>query len=126
LSERQHAAGGVDFRVNRTYDTSALLLAYRREGVTDMLAFANARRANQIGTLTEAAATNIEQLSINGRSAYRWQVTGTTKEGSRLTYLVTIIEGPTEIAALNTWTNSGNFEPQKARLSSLAELVSGF
>ena len=87
--------------------------------------FAKTRRANQANRLTDPQQSEVSQIQISGRNAFRFEVTGTLKSGQKITFMVTIIEGTTEIASLNTWTTAVNFERQKEAMGLLAENITG-
>jgi len=114
------------YAVNRNTDVYAALSATTHDGITDMLAYTQTRRAAAIGDLTDAVPSEISQIEINGRRAFRYSVTGKLKAGQTITRLLTIIEGPKEIALLNTWTFAANFAQQQDAMAQLAENVVGF
>jgi len=117
--------GGVLYATNRTIDSGVLLSAVNREGITDLMAFANARRANQTSRLKEALWSEVSRVEVNGKSALRFIVTGLGRTGLKVTYMWTIIEGATEIAVLNAWTTAAAFDEQREALSKLAENITG-
>ncbi len=125
LTEPMVIGNGVFYAINRTTDTGALLSASKREGITDLMEFANTRRANQANRLTDPQQSEVSQIQIGGRKALRFDVTGALKSGQKLTYMMTVIEGATEIGILNTWTTAANFERQKEAMGLLAENVTG-
>lgn len=125
LNESMVIGNGILYATNRTTDTGVLLSATKREGITDLMEFANARKANQANRLTDPKQSEISQIEIGGRKALRFDVTGALKSGLKLTYMMTIIEGSTEIAIVNTWTTAANFERQREALVLLTESVSG-
>jgi len=125
LTEQMVISGGVLYAINRTTDTGALLSASKREGITDVMAFAVSRRANQANKLTDPQQSQVSELEVNGKKALRFDVTGSLKNGLKVTYMMTLIEGATEIAILNTWTAAANFEQQKEAMGLLAQNVTG-
>jgi hypothetical protein len=126
MPENLAKAGWHSYAVNRNTDVGALLSATTHDGITDMLAYAQTRRAALIGNLTDAVPSEISQIQINGRRAFRASVTGKVKTGQTVTYLGTVIEGPKEIAVLLTWTFPANFDQQKIAMAQLSENVAGF
>jgi hypothetical protein len=125
LTQPMIIGNGVLYAINRTTDTGVLLSASKREGITDLMEFAITRRANQANRLTDPQQSEVLQTQISGRNAFRFDVTGTLKSGQKITFMVTIIEGATEIASLNTWTTAANFERQKEAMGLLAENITG-
>jgi hypothetical protein len=126
LPENLAKVGWQTYATNRNTDVGALLSATTHDGITDMLAYAQTRRAALIGSLTDAVPSDISQIEINGRRAFRASVTGKVKTGQTLTYLGTVIEGTKEIAVLLTWTFPANFDQRKDAMGQLSENVVGF
>lgn len=113
------------YSVNRTIDAGLLLSSVERKGITDLYEFAKSRRANQADRLGEYQFSDIVQLQLNGRNAFRFEVAGTLKTGARLKYMMTIIEGKDEIALLNTWASPTNFDQNRPLFEQLASMVTG-
>jgi hypothetical protein len=111
--------------LNRTIDAGALLGTARREGITNTLAYATTKRADQINRLTDPSPSNIVQVDVNGKKAYRYTVSGSIKTGIKVTYLTTVVEGLSEIVTLNTWTGSSNFESRRPALEALSTDLTG-
>lgn len=125
LTEQQVRNGIFIRGLNRTTDTGLFLGATRRAGITDLMGYAVARRANQANVLIDPEQSEVLQIEVNGRKAFRFEVTGRLKTGMRITYMMTIIEGATEVAMLNTWAAALNFENQRKGLAQLSELIDG-
>ncbi len=126
LPENLAKAGWQAYAVNRNTDVGALLSVTTHDGITDMPAYAQTRRAALISSLTDAVPSEISQIEINGRRSFRASVTGKVKTGQTFTYIGTVIEGAKEIAVLLTWTFPANFDQQKDAMGQLAENVVGF
>ena len=126
MPENLAKAGWHTYAVNRNTDVGALLSATTHVGITDVLTYAKTRRAALIGNLIDAVPSEISEIEINGRRAFRGSVAGKVKTGQTVTYLGTVIEGSKEIAVLLTWTFPANFEQQKAAMAQLSENVVGF
>jgi hypothetical protein len=125
LSDQQRANGIILYAVNRTIDSGMFLGAAKREGITDMATYAITRRAAQVNRLTGTSQSEVLQTSIDGRPAWRFEVTGATKSGARFTFYETIIDAGTEVIALSAWTTAAAFETHKPTLKTLAESISG-
>ena len=125
LTDEMKTKGGVLYAMNITTDTGAILYAVKRERITDLMEFALTQRASQVNRLTDPQQSEVARIEICGRMALRFEVTGALKSGRKGTYMVTIIEGGTEIAILNTFTGSVNFDRQKEAMGRLAENVTG-
>ncbi len=103
-----------------------MLSSTPHDGITDVQAYAGTRRAALIGSLADPVPSEITQIEINGRRAFRASVTGKVQTGQTITYIGTVIEGSEEVAVLLTWTFPANFDRQKDAMNELAERVVGF
>ena len=123
----QQMANGttVFYATNRTIDSYALLDTTKREGITDISAFHKTRCANQVNRLTAPQQLLQTSGNVGGRTVFRCVVSGTVSNGTLITYLLTVVQGETEIATLNSWTTSANFENQKASLEALTAAITG-
>lgn len=125
LTEAMANGGGSLFASNKATDTSVFLSVARREGVTDLMAYAMSKRANQENMLLNPQSTEIIRLDINGRLAFRFEVAGYLKGGLKVTYLMTIIEGAEQLALVNIWSKSIDFPQQKELLGEFASKLTG-
>ncbi len=116
----------VLYSQNPTIDAGMFLGAVKREDIADLKEFAIARMVDQASRLTDSQSSEIAKLEIQSRRAFRFEVAGTVKTGQKVTWLVTVIEGPTEIAYLSIWVSTANFERQKELLSKVANTIVGF
>jgi clan AA aspartic protease (TIGR02281 family) len=76
--------------------------------------------------MTDEVASEISEIWIAGRRAYRFSVTGKIESGETYTVLHTYIGGSRAIAHVITWTPASNFENQKEVMAALSEYVVGF
>jgi hypothetical protein len=125
LTDQMKANGVLLYATNRTIDAGTFLSATKREGITDLMEYATSREASQASRLADPQKSQVSQIQINGKKAFRFDVTGSVKSGQKLTYMMTIIEGETEIAVVNTWTTAANFERRQEVMSTLAQSVTG-
>jgi hypothetical protein len=125
LTEPMIMRNVILFATNRTIDSGVYLFAEKREGITDLMEYAYTRRSNQANALTDPHLSNISQIEIGGKKALRFDVTGKVKNGVKITYMMTVINGSTEIAIVNTWTTAADYERRKEAMTLLAENVSG-
>jgi ribosomal protein L32 len=123
------AAGSVGMLkgINKTIDAGFLLEVAQRDGITDTMAYAITLRANQVGRLANATPSEIVTMEVGGRKAYRFTVAGELKSKGAMdiTYQTTVIEGASEIAVVNVWTGSANFELRHEAMAQLAVNVTG-
>jgi hypothetical protein len=117
--------GGILYAQNPTIDGAIFVRAVARNSIGDFKTFVESRRAAQVSGLTNAQASEIAELDINGRPALRYTVTGRVGNGMLVTYLTTFIAGKDQIAVVNTWTSQANFAAQTERLAHLSSLVGG-
>lgn len=115
----------VLFALNRTMDAGMFLRVTPRSAVTDFLMFTRSLRSEQQSKVRNPEATEVVELQISGRRAWRYTVTGTVPQEMRITYLMTVIEGESEILVLNSWTSTPNFALIEDALSGLASSVAG-
>jgi len=89
--------------------------------------FLFARNARTQGRLnfTDEKASEVSEIWVNGRHAYRFSITGKTDKEETLTYLYTFIQGSTDIAELMAWTTPANFDNQKDAIEALSGYVVG-
>ena len=116
-----NSPNGVYHAFNEDGDVGLLLAVRKRDSTTNMLALAAAMRAQTITRLSGAQSSGIERLSVAARPACRFSVAGSLKNGIGMTYLVTLVEGPTEVAILNTWTPTARMRALRAPMQRLAE-----
>ena len=126
LTERMASTGVIVFAVNRTTDTGAVLTSVKRQGITDLMTYATTRRAAQANNLTDVQQSSVSPVQVSGKNGMRFEVTGALKTGQKLSYLMTIIEGDTDIVILNTWTTAAGLDLQRAAMGQLAENISGY
>lgn len=112
---------------NRAADIGVFVIADRHSDISDVMSYAMTRRANQEGRLDDAKSTEITQVTVGGRPAYRFEVSGALKTGKKLaiTYSQTIIEGTEQIIIINGWTGTSNFPQRKSDIENLATQVKG-
>jgi hypothetical protein len=127
LTDAQKYVNMVFHAVNRAADIGVFVSADSHSDIKDMMTYVTTKRANQEGRLDDAKSTDITQISVAGRPAYRFEVSGNLKTGKKLaiTYSTTIIEGTDQIIILNGWTGSSNFPLRKATIEDLAARVKG-
>jgi hypothetical protein len=121
----QRRAGTAITADNITTDSHAVVLARELQGITDRDAYIVSRRAAMESHLKDSTHSDIVAISINGRPAKQYQVTGTGADGARATYLSTWIFGQSQVVLVHAWTSAPNFDSQHAALQALAERVSG-
>lgn len=118
--------GGVLFTTNRTINSGLFLRTTKRSGITDMMAFADSQKADQVNRLDDVKQSEISQLVINGLPAWRFEVTGKGKTSKlTITYLLTVFEGDEEIVIVNTWTAATGFAQQKESLLKIVDSLTG-
>ena len=112
---------------NSATDSGVLVTSTKREVISDMTNYVSNLRPLQVKALDDAQQSEIEQLTINGMRAWRYETTGKTKNlfGTRYTYQMTVLEGAKEVLTINAWTTAGNYDEKKAELKQLALNVSG-
>lgn len=125
LTEQMANGTTVLYMQNRTIDAGVLLDATKREGITDISAFHKTRCANQVNRLTAPQQSAQTSVDVGGRTVFRCVVSGGVKNGTQITYLLSVVQGEAEIATVNAWTTTANFENQRATLEALTSTVTG-
>jgi len=125
LTDAQRSAGTEIFASDATTDSSVVVSAANEAELTDRNVFMLSRRAAQESQLKDASHSDIADITVNGRPAERFEVTGTSADGARYTFLDTAIFGKAQVVIVNAWTTAPNFDNQKSSLQTLAQRVSG-
>jgi len=104
-----------------------LVISTKRDVISDMTTYVTNLRPLQVKALDDAQQSEVEQLTINGMKAWRYETNGKTKSlfGTRYTYQMTVLEGAKEVLTINAWTTTGNYDEKKAELKKLAWSVTG-
>jgi hypothetical protein len=109
---------------NRTLDIGMVVIPQSHAGVTDIMALASTRRANQADRLKDATFTDVTAVEVGGFKAARYTVTGFSNN-VKITYVTTLIEGRDQIVVVSAWAGATNAQQQMTVLESLAATVSG-
>jgi len=124
LTDTMKGQGAALYALNRTLEVGVMVLPVRHEGITDLTAFAQTKRANQADRLKDATFTEVIHLQVGGRNAVRYTASGTYND-MKLTYVTTLIEGHDLIVIVNAWAGATNAQQQITLLEGMADLVSG-
>jgi hypothetical protein len=124
LTDTMKNQGAVFFALNRTLDLGVMVSPVRHDGITDLTAFAQTKRANQADRLKEATFTEVTRLEVGGHNAVRYSATG-TYNNVKITYVTTLIEGHDLIVIVNAWAGATNAQQHMPVLEGLADAVSG-
>jgi hypothetical protein len=127
LTNLQRFNGYLLLASHNATDSGVLVTSTKRDVISEMTTYVTNLRPLQVKALDDAQQSEIEQLTINGMKAWRYETAGKAKNlfGTRYTYQMTVLEGAKEVLAINAWTTSGNYDERKAELSKLAWSVSG-
>lgn len=124
IPDSMKSQGARFYALNRTLDVGVLVAPVRHEGIADLMAYTQTKRANQVDRLQDATFTEIARIEVGGHSAARYSVTGTYRN-LKITYVTTFIEGRDQIVIVNAWAGATNAQQQMGVLESLAGTVSG-
>jgi hypothetical protein len=124
-SDKMIASGIFLYAFNRTTDSGVVLSSTAKAGISDTGAFASTRCRAVSGNLVDPQVSPLVAGQVSGRNAQSCEISGALKTGTKLTYVLTVIEGTEELAVLNRWTTTSNFAAQKENFSKLAENVGG-
>lgn len=125
ITEAQANVGVVAYALDKSRDLGTQVSIISSEDIQDRLAYASSRRANQAGRLKGGQGGEIARLTVGGREAMRFEVTGQLASGLPVTYMVTIIEGKEQLAYISTWTSTPNFATHREVLTDITTRVFG-
>lgn len=108
---------------NRTYDAGLLASCIRRDKILDTKQFVDARIIVQSSSLTSSKHTSAEEINVNGKPAWQFEVTGKLRSGKDVIYYYCIIEGDTEILVLRVFMNPEIFKSIKSEAYSMISSV---
>jgi hypothetical protein len=118
--------GGLTEAVNRNIGVAVILSAKSHGAIPDIDSYAKGRYAANIGVSTVKERSELSQVQINGRRAYRWTYLSTELIYEPDMYVCTIIEGPREIATISAWASPRDFDKYKDEILHLADGIVGF
>ncbi len=124
LTVAQRQTGFVTLSLNRTADVGVSVAIDRHEGISDVLTYTTSRRAIQLSRLQDATASDVTTVNITGRKAYRFETNGKIN-GVRIAYVVTVVEGSTQLVIVSAWTSAANLSAQRLLLEGMAARVDG-
>ena len=78
---------------------------------------------DQLAKLGDAQPTSLTPLTVNGRSALRYEVSGFASNGVKVGFLVTVIEQDTRYVKVGFWTVASKFTDYRNEFASLTEGV---
>jgi hypothetical protein len=127
LTDAQKSQGNVVHALNRTIDAGMFLSVAKKQGITDMKTFVASKENGQLSRLDSSGGSDIRELNISGIPAWRYEVSGNLKTGSKMavTYMNTIFEGADEVVSVLAWTAAAGFESRRAELERLSSGVKG-
>jgi len=104
-----------------------VVTAVPRAPGTDGGVWAKNIASRMLASVDGGKTSNEEELTINAMHAYRFQLEGKNKGmfGRSYTYVVTVLEGPKELIAVNANGPTGDFEAEKETLRGFAFQVKG-
>ena len=110
------------FRARNDSTGSGLLISDFENKLGDnLMNYVKYLRNLQMRPLTDPHATDIEQLQINGKPAFRFEVQGLAQPGNfNSTYVVTIINNGHELIVLKAYAQTDKMKSERAILQQLA------
>jgi hypothetical protein len=118
--------GALVYAVNRNNNVAVMLSAKSRDAIRDVAAYAQSRQAGVIAASKGGQVSELSQLEVDGKREFRFTFVNTESNGETYINLITIIEGPTEVATLSAWTYPPNYDRQKGEMAHLSDQVIGF
>lgn len=108
------------YAINKTIDAGLLMSGTERKLIADMSVYAKTRRTNQADRLIDAKSSEIEQVQINGKAAWQFEVSGKQKSGRNITYYYAIVDGGAEIVVIGFFVHTAAYPEHKAALQNIA------
>lgn len=121
LTDALAKKGASAYVVNKTIDAGALVVLNSKADIVDMALHAKSLRAKQIGQIGQGEWSEITQVSVKGRRAWRFWVSGVLKEGMSVKYMGTLIEGDRQVIYVTAWTSTQNFEDSRASMEMVSD-----
>lgn len=106
---------------NKTIDAGALVVLNSKADIVDMALHIKSLRAKQIGQIGQGEWSEITQVSVKGRRAWKFWVSGVLKEGMSVKYMGTLIEGDRQVIYVTAWTSTQNFEDSRASMEMVSD-----
>ena len=128
LTDLQRYNGTLLIAASKTTRNKGVVInAREKKATSDPQSLADSVEKVQLSTLAEGVSKNAEQLKINGSNAWRFEVHGKTKGvfGSEVVFIITILEGDTELLIVNAYTQKANYEKDKEELRKLSDDITG-
>jgi hypothetical protein len=125
LSDLQKAGGTMLYMVDEQTHSGVTVATRPRNDVSDADTFAASRVTSQLKKMTDASATPLTKLEVNGMPAWRYEITGRSKTGIALTFITTMYLGDEEIIVTSVWTRADQFQAERPVLASIADSLSG-
>jgi hypothetical protein len=122
LTAAQKAANTIAVLVNHTLDVGVAVIAEARSGITDTKDYAQTKQGAQMSRLSDSVRGDFSSITVSGRPAFQYEVTGTVS-GKRLIYLTVVIEGQEQIVTVNSWCLAVNYDVRKEHMAKLGEIV---
>ena len=110
-----------------TKNKGILVLSQQRRPNSDLAGLARGYEQNQLSRLDNSVSRNPTELEINGARALRFEIDGKLKGifGAEMTYLVTLIEGDSEILIMNVYAPKADFSQHRESLIKMVDSVKG-
>lgn len=125
-TEQERARGVILNAIEQSSGLRVTLYADKRDGVRDVLAYALAKKSQQSDLLKDVHASEVVALLVNGFPAWRYEVSGLAYNGTRYTYLQTVIDVGVELVLVSCWTDASEFQVQRGIMEKLAFGLTGF
>lgn len=104
---------------NASVDAGLLILANSTADVENLGSFSEAHRARMVAALSNATASELTKLKIQGLDALQGEVAGSDKSGLKVRYLNTYVQGEKEVATISIWTTESAFSANRAEFESV-------
>ena len=101
----------IDYAKNATYGAYMLLSYAEKNNITDIAAFAETKKAEQLSKLRDTTSTVTTKTTIKGRTVYVTDVEGMLPaNGTKYHFRQTVVDDGGEILLLTIWTAAANYD----------------
>jgi hypothetical protein len=127
LTDYQKYTGILLVAKNKSTNASLRVSAVKSELVSDLDTYAGNLKKYFAGQMDDAKSSDIETTVVNRLPARRYSIDGKVRNlfGTRVTYLLTILQGADEVVLVDAWAPSAKYQQLQPELRHIAESVVG-
>jgi hypothetical protein len=127
LTEVQQFNGTLLHASNKSNDSYLSVSTVRGELISDFDHYAENLRAGAGKNLNNTKVGDLQKLTISGLPAHQYTVTGELKNlfETRLTFLVTVLQGSDEVVLIQSWCPTGKYAKNSPEFIHISQSIVG-